>query len=133
MDNPGIKSILTGSILMAVGIILGAFGAHGLAGRIDAANLTTFETGIFYHITHSLALIVVGILTQQQSKLKVMWVFWCFVLGIAFFSGSIYLLSTREITGIGGSWLGPITPIGGTLLIAGWIILAWECRLLLRE
>lgn len=110
---------------LAVG--LGAFGAHSLKSMIDAAQIATFETGVRYQFYHALALLLVGILAGKHPSKMMKWVGWLFILGIICFSGSIYLLSTRDILGITNTaLLGPITPLGGTLFLAGWLILFLE-------
>jgi uncharacterized membrane protein YgdD (TMEM256/DUF423 family) len=107
--------------------LLGAFGAHGLKSMIDAAQIATFETGVRYQFYHALALLLVGILADKHPTKMMQWVGWLFTAGIVFFSGSIYLLSTRTILGIENTAiLGPITPLGGTLFLAGWLILFLE-------
>ncbi|MCB1877165.1 MAG: DUF423 domain-containing protein [Chromatiales bacterium] len=103
---------------LAVG--LGAFGAHGLRQRLDAAMLEVFRTGVDYHAMHALALLAVGLMLAhmpQSTPLK--WAGWAFVLGIVLFSGSLYALS---ITGTRG--LGIVTPFGGILFLIGWALLA---------
>jgi uncharacterized membrane protein YgdD (TMEM256/DUF423 family) len=111
---------------MAMAVILGALGAHALEARLSAEQLDSFTTGVRYQAWHSLALFVLGLsgekfLTEKSIKL----IATLFTLGILFFSVSIYLLNTRGLLGI-DSWsafLGPITPIGGLLLISAWLIL----------
>ncbi len=99
---------------MFLGIALGAFGAHGLEkiltenGRID-----TWETAVFYHLIHGLAVWVLGYVAPDRRKVA-----FCFVAGVLVFSGSLYLLSLTNIL-----WLGAITPIGGLLFLAGWGVL----------
>jgi uncharacterized membrane protein YgdD (TMEM256/DUF423 family) len=112
--------ITLASLSGMLAVMLGAFGAHGLRGRFDDYAMGIFETAVQYHFYHSLALLAVGViaLTQPQTAmLKSSG--WLFVIGIAIFSGSLYLLS---VTGI--KWLGAITPLGGLAFIAGWGCLA---------
>ncbi len=109
-----------GAVLGALAVALGAFGAHALQKRLPAAKLTTFETGVRYHFYHALALVAVGILgTVHPEAVLLRLSGWLFVVGILFFSGSLYWLALG-----GPRWLGPITPLGGLALIAGWVLLA---------
>ncbi len=110
-----------GSFLMAIGIVLGALSAHALKSKLPVESMESFKTGVLYHIIHALALVILGASSLQIKRIKL--ISWLFGLGILFFSGSIYLLSTASLTGIDFSFLGPVTPIGGLLFIAGWIAL----------
>jgi len=112
-------------------IALGAFGAHGLKARVAPDQVAIFETGVRYQFYHGLALLFVGLLMFQLPKVKFREVVWLFSLGILFFSGSLYILATRELTGWSSSIFGPLTPIGGLLFIFGWISLIWKIALLL--
>jgi uncharacterized membrane protein YgdD (TMEM256/DUF423 family) len=105
----------------ATGVGLGAFGAHGLATRLTAlGHVATWETAARYHLLHAVVLLAVGLWQQQRpNRPDLSRAAWCFSLGILFFSGSLYVLSLT-----GARWLGPITPTGGVLLIAGWLLLA---------
>ena len=111
---------LIASILGGLAVALGAFGAHALTGRVEARLLEVFETGVRYHFYHALALIavVVAIGRWPESNLPTI-AGWLFVVGVVIFSGSLYTM-----TFTGWTWLGPITPIGGVALIAGWVCLA---------
>lgn len=112
---------ILGAFFGATAIILGAFGAHALKEVLTPEQLTSFETGVRYQMYHAIVLLVVSRLGDlSDAKLKA--IGWLMGLGVLFFSGSIYLLST----GLGESVkniIGPITPVGGTLLIIGWIVL----------
>ena len=118
--------IKIGALLGAVAVILGAFGAHALKSQLSPEQLTTYQTGILYHFIHVFAILVVGLLIGEANNQKLLYAGWFFILGILFFSGSLYLLSCKAILGI-ESWrfLGPITPIGGIFFIVGWILLAF--------
>ena len=117
------KIIATAAFLGLTAIILGAFGAHALKNYLTPEQLISFEIGVKYQMYHALFLLFLGLsavfLTDKTKKLM----YWLVVLGVAFFSGSIYLLTTKNVTGIDFKFLGPITPIGGTLLITAWGIL----------
>jgi uncharacterized membrane protein YgdD (TMEM256/DUF423 family) len=108
----------------AIAVILGALGAHALKTVLPEAQLASFETAVRYHIYHTLAIILTAIIgLQLKASLQV--TLWLFALGILLFSGSIYLLATIPLHGLEElRALGPVTPIGGVLLIAGWVSLA---------
>lgn len=107
-----------GAIVAALGVALGAFGAHGLKATLSADMLANFETGVRYQMYHALALLAVALAYARWSQPFISVSGWLFVVGIAIFSGSLYLLS---ITGM--RWLGAITPVGGVAFIAGWVCL----------
>ncbi|MFP6573178.1 MAG: DUF423 domain-containing protein [Vicinamibacterales bacterium] len=109
----------TGSVLCGLGVILGAFGAHGLRARLSPEMLVVFETGVRYHLFHALGLLAVAWAASRWPGSYVSIAGYLFVAGIFIFSGSLYVLA---ITGI--RWLGAITPIGGVCLIVGWGLLA---------
>lgn len=107
------------AILCGLGVVLGAFGAHGLRERLTADMLAVFETGVRYHFIHALGLFVVAWAASRWPGPLVAAAGWLFVAGILIFSGSLYVLSVSGIR-----WLGAITPIGGVCMIAGWVLLA---------
>lgn len=109
----------TGSIMCGLGVILGAFGAHGLRERLTPEMLVVFETGVRYHLIHGLGLLAIAWAVSRWPDTYVNIAGYLFVAGILIFSGSLYVLA---ITGI--RWLGAITPIGGVCLIIGWGLLA---------
>lgn len=112
--------IILASVLGALSVGIGAFGAHGLEATLTAnGRLDTFETAVKYQFYHTLALLLVGILLLNIDSQMLGYAAWCFVLGIVIFSGSLYTLSLTNIT-----WLGAITPLGGLAFIAGWVLLA---------
>lgn len=110
--------ILIGAILIAIGIVLGAFGAHALKTVISEKALNSFETGVRYQFYHGIAFLFLGLLAGHQKDLT--WIVRVMLTGIILFSGSIYLLSTSELHGIALRFLGPVTPIGGIFLIVSW-------------
>ena len=113
------KSILmTGAALMALAVILGAFGAHALKSRLALDMMQVYHTGVQYQFYHALGLVIVGVLSIHYPSVTLNWSAIFMTIGIALFSGSLYLLA---ITGI--KWLGAITPLGGTSFIVGWILL----------
>ncbi len=116
------KIILTATFMGALAIMLGAFGAHGLKKVLTPEQLITFETGVKYQIYHALFLCFVVLLPSLSDKIRSA-VFYCTSFGVLFFSGSIYLLATGSVTGIDFKPFGWITPIGGLLMIVGWILI----------
>jgi len=124
MSNFNKKIVVTASILAAITIGIGAFGAHGLKELLSANSLSTFETGVRYQMYHVLALLLLGFATDIPVNIS-KWVFWFFIFGMIFFSGSIYLLALKEILPFEASFLGPVTPIGGFLFILGWLRLGY--------
>ncbi len=117
------RIILTASFFGAVAVILGAFGAHSLKNVLSADQLAIWSKGIEYQFYHTFALLFLSTFAMFRTKL-VDFAYYCFTIGIVFFSGSLYLLATREILQL--SWvniIGPITPLGGLLLVTGWIFL----------
>ncbi len=118
------KNFLRLAALLAMfAVILGAFGAHALRESLSPESLAVFNTGVRYQFYHALALFGLGILMFYRKTQTMIYAGWCFVGGIVLFSGSLYLLSTREILGFDAPWLGPITPLGGLLFIIGWAML----------
>ncbi len=119
------KNILTtAAMLGALGVMIGAFGAHGLKPLLEEyGRLDTFETAVKYHFYHALAILALGILAQKTPNKYLRYSYFLFLGGVVIFSGSLYVLCLTNI-GI----LGAITPIGGVLLIAGWVSLALGVR-----
>lgn len=116
------QALISGTLLGALAVILGAFGAHKLKETFSAGQLMVFETGIKYHFYHCFALLVAGIMFSSFpfNNIKIATVF--FILGIAFFSGSLYLFPFIESRGGGIPTIARlITPLGGLFFIIGWI------------
>ncbi|PCJ63082.1 MAG: hypothetical protein COA79_02135 [Planctomycetota bacterium] len=106
------------------GVILGAFGAHFLKEKLSLEQLDSFKTGVYYQFFHALLLLFIGVQTEKSAGIWLTSSGYLIIVGIAFFSGSIYLLSTKDILGIQSwKWLGPITPLGGSLMILSWFSL----------
>lgn len=124
MRNFDKKIVVTSSILAAVTIGIGAFGAHGLKNLVEAEALASFETGVRYQMYHVIALLIVGFATAIPPETR-KWVFRFFCFGILLFSGSIYMLALKNVLPFSVSFLGPVTPIGGLLFIIGWLRLAY--------
>lgn len=111
---------------MALGVALGAFGAHGLKDKIAPNLMAAYQTGVEYHFYHALGLLLLGVLAYQfPAATGLLTASWILLVGVLLFSGSLYLMA---FTGV--RWLGAITPIGGTAFIVGW---AWVVYALTRS
>lgn len=112
------------ALLGAIGVGLGAFGAHGLQSQLGAQGLETWQTAVTYQLIHALAVLTVGVWLRVASPAAVpaatAFAGWSFAAGVVLFSGSLYLLALG-----GPRWLGPVTPLGGVAFILGWLALAW--------
>lgn len=108
-----------GALFAGLAVASGAFGAHGLEGRVSPDRLDTFQTAVTYQMYHALALLVVGWAVVQGWSPLMHWAGYCFLAGIIVFSGSLYVLVLTDT-----SWLGAVTPLGGVAFIAGWILFA---------
>jgi uncharacterized membrane protein YgdD (TMEM256/DUF423 family) len=109
-----------GCLSAAVAVTLGAFGAHGLRGRLVPDMLLTFEIGVRYQMYHALALLAVALALPRWPSPAIALAGWLFIAGTLVFSGSLYALALS-----GQRWLGAVPPFGGAAFIAGWILLAW--------
>lgn len=116
------KLLILGSVLGGIGVLIGAFGAHGLENKLNPDQLQTFETGVRYQFYHAFLALVAG-LVPSLSRKKVNLIFYCILAGVILFSGSIYGLATNALTGFDFSQIALLTPVGGLFLIAAWIIL----------
>jgi uncharacterized membrane protein YgdD (TMEM256/DUF423 family) len=110
-----------GAAGLGLAVILGAFGAHGLRGKLDAYSMGIYERAVFYHFIHAIGLLVVPVLARMDALRPWAGTLVCALLaaGIVIFCGSLYLLALT-----GTHWLGAITPIGGLCFIAAWLVLA---------
>lgn len=110
-----------GALLLAIGVMLGAFGAHALRGRLDAYSQGIWERAVFYHFIHALGLIVVPLMVRAGwiSDSIGFWICLLLAAGIVLFSGSLYALA---VTGV--RTLGAVTPLGGLCFILAWLLLA---------
>jgi uncharacterized membrane protein YgdD (TMEM256/DUF423 family) len=115
------RVVLVGSVLILIAILLGAFGAHALRAVLSDQKLLSFETGVRYQMYNGLALLILGF-SASNLKFKLNWVFGLILFGTLLFCLSIYLLAMQPIIGVNLSWLGPVTPIGGFLLLLGWSV-----------
>jgi len=115
-----INFLLVGALAGLTGVLLGAFGAHGLRESLSPAMLTIYKTGVDYQMWHALALMGVALLLRYNPDEKsLIRAGWFFLLGIVFFSGSLYILACFHL-----KWLGMVTPVGGVFFIVGWVLLA---------
>ena len=115
------KYRLLGSILALSAVLFGAFGAHALKQTLSANDsIQTWETAVRTQMWHALGLILLSLICERQALPKMTGT--CFIVGVLLFSGSLYGLALD-----GPRWLGPITPLGGLCLIAGWALLAYSC------
>ena len=112
------KFNIIGGIFALLAVVFGAFAAHSLKSQISEDSIKSFETGVRYMMYHGLAIIILSTLNIEGKNLILKF----FLFGIILFSGSIFLLSTQLLTNLKLTFLGPVTPIGGSLLIIGWII-----------
>ncbi|MCB9730593.1 MAG: DUF423 domain-containing protein [Deltaproteobacteria bacterium] len=115
-----------GAILGALGVAAGAFGAHALRARLEARQLEIWETAARYQLFHAVALVFVGLWLARGATTSGRVAGGAMLAGTVIFSGSLYLLVLT-----GRTWLGAITPVGGVLLIVGWVALAlasWPAR-----
>ena len=115
-------ALQSGSFLGALAIILGAFGAHALKKILSEEQLKSFETAVKYQMYHALVLLIIGFNLDETLPNYTAMV-WCFIVGTVLFSFSIYLLIVSSKKGQIMKFLGPLTPIGGLLLLLGWVLL----------
>jgi uncharacterized membrane protein YgdD (TMEM256/DUF423 family) len=119
------RIVISGLVLFILAIILGAFGAHGLKKHLTIEQLNSFEVGVRYQFYQAIALLTIG-LNADKLKFPLNGFLLFSLIGILFFSGSIYLLSIANILNWNKSLIGPITPIGGLFLIINWSILVYK-------
>ena len=110
-----------GSLLGAVGVMIGAFGAHALKPMLTASGrFETFETGVRYQFYHAIALVLIGILAKYIPSKTLSYSGYCILAGVLIFSGALYTIC---FTGL--NVFGAVAPIGGTLLVIGWLLMFW--------
>jgi len=110
--------ILLGSGFCGLSVVIGAFVAHALKGKLSDYGVLIFDKALFYHVFHALAILFISILEYNISELSLNGCILLFSFGIILFSGSLYILAITEM-----KWLGMITPIGGIMFILGWCLL----------
>src|SRR3546814_3971562 len=113
----GKSILLAGALLAATGVTLGAFGAHTLGDTLGERQMGWWETAVQYQMWHAVALVAIAALPMRRTGLAAA----CLALGAAIFSGPLYVMALTVFR-----WLGMITPLGGILTIAGWLLLAWR-------
>lgn len=111
--------IATGAFFGMLSVIFGAFGAHALKKILSTDQLHSFEVGVKYQMYHAIVLLALGVSSYTITSAT----YWCFTVGILLFSFSIYGLVLSDAKGKKLRFLGPITPIGGLFLVAGWLLL----------
>jgi uncharacterized membrane protein YgdD (TMEM256/DUF423 family) len=115
------KLFMAGAIAAALGVAIGAFGAHALKPMLTAAGrLETFETAVKYHFYHALGMMILAVWAKVSGQQTTIRAGWLLLAGTCIFSGSLYALCLLQI-----SWLGAVTPVGGVLMITGWVYAAW--------
>ncbi|GAB4158849.1 MAG: DUF423 domain-containing protein [Planctomycetaceae bacterium] len=133
-----------GALMGALGVTLGAFGAHGLDSYFQekykdtepkkvcgeelpasAKYLRDFQTGVRYHMYHVVGLLAVGVLSNSGRQKSLEWAGWLFLMGIVLFSGALYILTIAGSHAMGIRW-GLVAPFGGTAFILGWLMLGWS-------
>lgn len=117
------KLIAAGAALGALSVIAGAFGAHSLKNLLPTDQMQVYDTAVKYQVYHSIALVGAGLLYKNYNNRNFIRGGVCFVIGIALFSGSLYILSTSSLYNLQANWIGIITPLGGLLMITGWLLL----------
>lgn len=110
------------AFLLALAVVFGAFGAHGLRDILDPYSMTVYEKGVYYHFFHALGMLAIPLLAKAGlvAETSATWAHRLLGMGVLFFSGSLYVLALTGVT-----MMGAVAPIGGTAFIAGWMVLAW--------
>jgi uncharacterized membrane protein YgdD (TMEM256/DUF423 family) len=115
------RSLFTGTVILGLAVLIGAFGAHGLKSMVTELQLTTFETGVRYQFYHGFGILMVAVFQQLFPEAKLTSAFAFFLAGVVLFSFNCYLY---VLTGTKAFAL--IVPIGGTLFVLGWVMFAWN-------
>lgn len=114
--------LVIGGIYGMLSIILGAFGAHAFTNLLTPDKLDSFEVGVRYQMYHAIVLLIIGLFLNLETSIE-KWTAWSIIIGTFLFSVSIYLLAFAEYWKINLKFLGPVTPLGGLFMIAGWALL----------
>lgn len=115
-------TLIIGATYGLLSIVLGAFGAHAFKKVLSVERLESFEVGVRYQMYAALFLLIVGYILKFDSGME-KWISWMMIFGTIFFSVSIYFLSFQDVWGVNLKFLGPITPIGGFMMIISWALL----------
>jgi len=112
--------LVVGAINGFLAVALGAFGAHGLEGKISEKSIAIWEKAVLYQMFHTVSILAIGIALLKLETTSLLWAGWAFVIGIILFSGSLYVYSTTGIKA-----LAMITPFGGVVFLIGWVLLGY--------
>ncbi|MDX8361016.1 MULTISPECIES: DUF423 domain-containing protein [Bacillaceae] len=113
--------LMIGAINGFLAVALGAFGAHGLEGKIPAKYIETWKTGVTYQMFHTTAIMIIALIAGKfPNTPSLTWAGWFMLIGIILFSGSLYVLSVTQV-----KVLGAITPLGGVAFLIGWVLLGY--------
>jgi uncharacterized membrane protein YgdD (TMEM256/DUF423 family) len=115
------RFLITVGLMGALSVILGSFGAHILSGNIPEKDLHLFNVANDYLMFHTLALLGLAFMNRYVSRSYLNIIYYLFVIGVILFSGTIFISSLKELTGFSPGGLSKLTPIGGLLMVAGWI------------
>lgn len=118
-------TLVIGAVYGVLSVILGAFGAHAFKKILSPEKLESFETGVRYQMYAAFFLLFVGYILKFETKSE-NWISWLMIFGTVLFSLSIYLLAFQDYWGTNLKFLGPITPIGGLLMIISWVMLIFH-------
>lgn len=121
LQNEAKRSLTVGFFTLALAVLIGAFGAHGLKSMVSPEKLVTFETGVRYHFYHGFALVLLGLMQQHFTSLRLNGAFYSFIVGILLFSFNCYFY---VLTGL--KVFAMIVPVGGVLFVVGWILLGMK-------
>jgi len=114
--------LISGAVLGILSIVLGAFGAHALKKVLSEERLSSFEVGVRYQMYAAITLLIIGFHLDFSSSIE-NWTYYGLFWGCILFSGSIYILSFKDLLKFNMKFIGPITPLGGLLMIVGWLML----------
>ena len=124
--------LILSAIIMALGVAMGAIGAHALKNSLNDTELNLWNKGVLYHLIHSLGLMIIYLIAKTNSQINFKWCFLLILFGILFFSGSLYLIALNkgifEEIELLKSLMIPLTPLGGICFITGWVLLAIKVK-----
>ncbi len=121
------NSVIIGAYSMALAVVLGAFGAHGLKSVVSEYSVDIYNKGVYYQVVHSLGILISAFILKDEKSLKILKIL--FLSGIVGFSGSLYLLTFSEsLPSLVKQIVGPITPVGGVFFVIAWVYMARAFR-----